>query len=1103
MRVSRLSRAVWTRARLAMAVLLTLGAVGSFAAHMHRQFDATLARNSRDLESFVSALADHLGGLVQSVDQSLQQLAVRGVHCQPIGIMAQNGALAWARESVRGISGISVLDAQGRIVHSTIPETIGQDRSARPLFKALSSTGASGSSVDVPFRGNISERILIPIGRRLEAAAGEFCGVLVATVAPERLVPFYNGINSNKGRSVWLLQHSNVVARFGGDAESVARDPPSLPTTGSGVVVANQAGTQYFVAYREVEGSGLMIAVSTSFADALADWRKDLFLGASILVVLVGAAFLLHWAQHRHQKVEAARESEMRSQSEARRLLFETSLDIILIVNADQIILHASPSSEAALGIDASLLPGRQLRCVFEAEAMAKLEPELREVRAGRPLRDFETAMATPERSVWISWSGVWSPSEAKYYLIGRDRTELKLREELLVRQNRQLDAALENMSQGLAMFDKDQRIIIANDKFATMYGQDPESVTPGTPLGDIVAHRIKVGIYVDTTVDAILDRMRERVARQKPSFITSKMGDGRTLAVSIQPQPDGGWVTTHLDITDRERLKDRLDAALNNMAQGLVMFDQDYKLVLCNSRYLELYNLPRELGQPGTSALDILRHCTTNGIYQGRDPDAMFASARRRISSDGIGYYETRLSDGRIHGISVRPMREGGLVSTHEDITDRRRIEAQIKHLAHHDALTDIANRVLLRQRLDIDLAAGKPLAVLYLDLDRFKVVNDTLGHSVGDGLLQEVARRLTSSLRAQDMVARLGGDEFAILHYSDDLRVSAKAIAERIAGTLARPFDVAGHVLSIGTSVGIAIAPEDGDDPEMVLKHADLALYAAKTERRGTFSFFDSTMNERLLATQVLEMELRSAIVNQEFFLEYQPIYDLASGEIAACEALVRWQHPRKGRVSPAEFIPLAEQTGLINDVGEWVIRQACREASAWPGDIKVAVNLSPVQVSAHNIVDVVRKALEAGQLPACRLELEITESTLLRDSALTLQVLGQFHAMGVDIALDDFGTGYSSLRYLQCFPFHKIKVDRSFIRAVKDGNPVSTAILRTIAFLGAGLGMVTTVEGVETEDELRFVRAERFNQVQGFFLSKPRLAEQLPWRVHADAA
>jgi diguanylate cyclase (GGDEF)-like protein len=438
------------------------------------------------------------------------------------------------------------------------------------------------------------------------------------------------------------------------------------------------------------------------------------------------------------------------------------------------------------------------------------------------------------------------------------------------------------------------------------------------------------------------------------------------------------------------------------------------------------------------------------------------------------------------------------------EETAERARAEALVTHMARHDALTRLPNRILFREELDDGLMRAhrdEALAVLCLDLDNFKAVNDTLGHPVGDALLKVVAERLAECIGETDTVARLGGDEFAIVQTGAAQPVAATVLAQQLIETIAAPYEIDGHSVVIGTSIGIAIAPNDGSDPDAILKNADLALYRAKAEGRGNYRFFETAMDASMQVRRRLELDLRSALALDQFELMYQPLVDLTTAEIKGFEALLRWRHPVRGLVSPGEFIPLAEEIGLIGPIGAWVLRRACAEAATWPGHLSVAVNLSPAQFTGKGLVLDVVTALGASLLAPRRLELEITEAVLLHDTDATLATLTHLKELGVSISMDDFGTGYSSLSYLRKFPFDKIKIDQSFIRDLAV-RPESMAIVRAVAGLGRSLGISTTAEGVETIDQLKTVKAEGCTQVQGFLLSRPLAASDVP-RVLADFA
>ncbi|WP_321345109.1 EAL domain-containing protein [Breoghania sp.] len=447
-----------------------------------------------------------------------------------------------------------------------------------------------------------------------------------------------------------------------------------------------------------------------------------------------------------------------------------------------------------------------------------------------------------------------------------------------------------------------------------------------------------------------------------------------------------------------------------------------------------------------------------------------------------------------------VRRMDVGGsqtFVISVVDVTERRKAEARIEHMAHHDALTGLPNRVLFRTRLNEALDRAQMsqgmVVVFCLDLDHFKGVNDTLGHPVGDKLLQEVARRFTSTLRRSDFVARLGGDEFAIILNDIEQVAEASRLASRLIDVISLPFEIEGHQVVVGTSIGIAVAPHDGQEPDLLLKNADMALYRSKNDGRSTFRYFETEMDTRLQARRAMELDLRRALNAREFTLHYQPLVSLESGRICAFEALLRWNHPDRGLVPPDEFIPLAEEIGLIIDIGAWVLEQACREATHWPEDVRVAINLSPVQFRGNRIVQAVSNALAVSGIEPERVELEITESVLLHDSETNVRSLRALKELGIHIAMDDFGTGYSSLSYLQKFPFDKIKIDQYFVRTLAD-RPEASAIVRAVTGLGKSLQIATTAEGVETEEQLVHLQKEGCTQVQGYLFSRPLPADQL---------
>lgn len=535
----------------------------------------------------------------------------------------------------------------------------------------------------------------------------------------------------------------------------------------------------------------------------------------------------------------------------------------------------------------------------------------------------------------------------------------------------------------------------------------------------------------------------------------------------------------------------DRIDAALTNMVQGLCMYDADGKLVIFNSRFAEIYGLPKDKVAVGMTTRQLMTALVEYGAVKDVNLVGTLTLRDAIVRERKPGAFVQQLNDGRSVSITYRPRPDGGFVVTFEDITARLAAEERVKHMAHFDSLTDLPNRMTFYERMDSILAhlrRDESVAILSLDLDHFKNVNDTLGHPIGDLVLKAVAERMRSCIRGEDLLARLGGDEFALVQVPSSDRPDLPGLASRLIEVVSAPYEVEDHQLVIGLSIGIAIAPGDGKESDVLMKNADLALYRSKADGGGTYRFFEAAMDARMQARRVLELDLRKAVVNGEFELDYQPIINVKTGVITTCEALVRWCHPQRGRIPPMDFIPLAEETGLIVPIGEWVLTQACSDAARWPENVVVAVNLSPAQFRNRNLLQSISNALKKSGLPAERLELEITELSLLEETDGAFTVLRQLRALGIKIAMDDFGTGYSSLSYLRRFPFDKIKIDQSFIRDLPQKED-SVAIVRAVVGLSSSLGMTSTAEGVETEEQLARLASEGCNEIQGFLFSRPK--------------
>ncbi len=796
-----------------------------------------------------------------------------------------------------------------------------------------------------------------------------------------------------------------------------------------------------------------------------------------------------------------------------------------------------------------------------------------------------------------------------------RAAVEAQLREQKV-----QLDAALNNMSQGVCMFDAKARVVVFNRRFLDMYNLSPQVVRTGCTLQELIRHRKEVGL-LDGDPDRYCQEILDGIAAGRTAFLTVRATDGRLIQSCNQPMPGGGWVTVHEDVTARHQAEQqlteqklKLDTALNNMNHGLLMFDAEARLVLCNQRYLQMYDLSPDIVKPGCTMCELLALRKAQGTFP-RDPDRHVAELRVAAAEGRPTSFIAELSDGRTIAIANIPMSDGRWVSTHEDVTERRRAEqerdrsrafaatviesvpvtivvknahdrryrlinrageeyfgvpresmigklaheiftkdiadtiekhdqelletmqprfydeqpvttpsgdkrivtvtrmpirdtegkpqylltvvddrthrkraeAQIAHMARHDALTGIPNRAAFTACIEatIERQEGQSFCLMSIDIDRFKEVNDVFGHVTGDELLRQLSHRLQSVIGGA-FLARLGGDEFVVIATDGEQPAAAEALADRILSTLSGEFTIGKEALRTGVSIGIAIFPVDGEDAATLVANADAALYRAKADGRGTYRFFEANMDKRLRDRRVLHQELTSAIERGEFSLHYQPQARIG-GEVTGFEALVRWDHPTRGAVPPGTFIPIAEESTLIVPLGEWIMREACRQAASWHKPLQIAINLSPVQFRHGDLAGLVHSVLLETGLAPQRLELEITEGVLIDDFSRAVSILRRLKALGVRIAMDDFGTGYSSLSYLQSFPFDKIKIDQTFISNL-ERNPQSATIIRAVIGLARGLEVPVIAEGVETKDQLAFLTREACDEVQGYLIGRP---------------
>jgi diguanylate cyclase (GGDEF)-like protein/PAS domain S-box-containing protein len=667
------------------------------------------------------------------------------------------------------------------------------------------------------------------------------------------------------------------------------------------------------------------------------------------------------------------------------------------------------------------------------------------------------------------------------------------------------LHIAIESSPNGLCIFDKDLRVVISNSHFAEMYGMDPAQTRPGTRLRDILDGRVAASCCPPDAAEYVSDSQRKARSRETADSI-DELRNGNIIAVSRHPMRDGGLIEVHRDITDARLAEARAEAARQELIEKQYAIDQAVIVAITDLRGRITYANDNFCKISGYSRLELLGQ-DHRILNSGTHSKELFRDMYRCIARGEVwrGELCNKSKSGSLYwvdtvitpqlGIDGKPI---AYMAIRIDITARKHAEAQISHAATHDALTGLANRAALLERMNAALAhmgeqPGGALTVHILDLDGFKQVNDTLGHAAGDNLLKELASRLKSSLGETDMVARLGGDEFAIIQIgTGDQREAAIELAVKTLELVATPFQLEAQEVSVGTSIGIALAPANGTDAAELLKKADLALYRVKSEGRNSFSFFDEDLSAKAITRLQLVNDMRAALSRNEFELHYQPLFDTRTSRPCGMEALVRWRHPVAGLLYPDSFIGIAEETGLMEPLGQWILQRACADAACWPEDIKVAVNLSAGQFRTGTLFDVILCALVESGLPPERLELEITESLLLQDKESNVRVIQQLKNIGITIALDDFGTGYASLSYLLSFPFDKIKIDKSFTQGLLTRTDCM-AVVASILTLARGLDIAVTAEGVETHPQFEQLRAQGVDYVQGYLLGRPRpLAE-----------
>lgn len=963
-------------ATLALVVGICTIILGLQASRTVEQRAEALAAGKTETANLAMSLTQHVDLTFRAADTILAGLVERLQARDHKNNEGSTRLRAWfdgVLERHSHIAGLSMADNTGQVLISSENADPRMNVADREYFRRHLEMDTRELFVGAPIFGRVQPGWVVPVSRRFNEADGSFAGVMTAFLDMASLQKFYEQFDIGKEGAILLLSSDNkVLIRRPFVESNIGRDisqsniAKALQHAASGTIEirAITDGVARLNSYRSSEKYPVVIAVAKSIDEILSPWRNR-----------------------------------------AIREITVTSILLIIIAIAGRLV------SKMASGL-----------------ASAK----------------------------------------------------------------QQLDMAIDAMPQGLCVFDASRRLVLSNDRFRELYGYPPTLMKPGTPFEVILSDVARRGAAQG---DMSVRQYAEGISTEGSETVFNI--DGRLIAIVRKPAPGGGWVATHEDITEQKRdqqilarqaaelrrVNEYFESAINNMPHGICLYDAEQRVIVANTRYAELYNLTSEEIKPGTTLQQILNYRTENGTNFG-----VAAEVYRSINIKKTHEVQD-LADGRTVSISRRLLSDGGWLTIHEDITERRKDERQIAYLAAHDPLTALPNRATFMDALATAAKCdGGYSAIFLLDLDRFKAVNDTLGHAAGDQLLKEVAGRLSSSIREGDTVARLGGDEFAIIQRLDNAsHEAAISLALRIIGAIAKPFELDGHVASVGTSIGIVLCPEQGTDRSDLMKKADLALYAVKADGRNDFRIYDAAMMKAMEQQRLLETELAQAIEREEFELYYQPIIDTKTSRIMSAEALIRWHHPQHGLLSPDKFIPLAEETGLIVPLGEWVLQQGCRDAATWPENLRVAINLSVHQFKPGNLFDVVLCTLLESGLSPDRLELEVTESALLDRQFDDLQTLRQLRNIGITIVLDDFGTGYSSAKYLTHYPFEKIKIDKSVVQGVGTQRESSAIIASTLA-LARGMDIAVTAEGVETQEQLHQLSLAGVDFAQGYLIGRP---------------
>lgn len=1100
----------------ALGALFSTAIIVLFFVDLHGRYWDRIAAAKTDAQSFAKILAEHTVLTFDDIDRVLLEAEVirqRSLSKKDIDPGAANAALRQLQKSSSILVAVGWTDASGNVLAHSYDHT-----PSRPNISDMSHFIVQRDRADdelfvaPPFRSAVSDKWFSAASRRLNNEDGSFAGIVTAPFDQSYFTKIYRSIDLGAGGSVALVhREGRLLAREPENREALGLSLVGSPLltkhlpvseTGAYELVSPVDGINRIAGYQAVRGLPLVVMVTYVRSEVLKPWFRHLYtfgllVVAAVTIIAFGTVVLVRQTNTLAYNTRALARTNAHFDAALSNMPHGISMfdatEKLLVSNSRYREIYSLTNEQVRPGTPFGRIladfGGRHEETDFSFDTLLKSAKE----RAPHRLRlaDGRTILIvrTPMKNGgWVAThEDITDKLRAEAMLIA-NAAELK-------RANERFDIAISNMSQGLCLFDSDKNLVISNRRYQEMYDLPDRLVAPGTPLRQILQHYADRGETGTLSVDQYTQVMP---TESKQIY---ELVDGRKIFIQRHSLLDGGWVATHTDITEQKRgelllaekaaelnrINVRFDAALNNMSQGLCMFDAEQRVVVSNARYGEMYHLGREQTKPGTSLRQILQYRRDKGTDFAVAPD-VYVNANVMQASE-----VQELADGRVISIARHSMPNGGWLTTHEDITERARSEKRIAFLAQHDLLTGLANRVLFTEKLD-DAAKrhhrhGNTFTVLMLDLDKFKHVNDSLGHPAGDQLLIEVAKRLSSSLRETDVLARLGGDEFAIIQENEkNQSEGAIALALKIIALIEQPFDLNGHRASIGTSIGIAFAPEHGADPQTLLKKADLALYATKSAGRNDFRVFEPQLTAAEDHQKTIGSEIREALSQNQFQLYYQPIIDVRTLQVRSMEAFVRWHHPSRGVISPDQFLPIAEATGLMLPLGEWILQQACTDAAAWPSHVGIAVNVSAVQFHKENLFDVILCALVDSSLSPERLEIEIANVGELETRRTQyLRDIRQLRNIGVSVVLDDSTTNYSSSTFLTAFPFDSVKINKPFTQGVVSRRDCA-AVVTSVVALARGLDVTTTAKGVETSKQFEALKAAGVDRVQGFLFGRP---------------